>query len=290
MFKISRFVKNVAFIIAAAAASFSLSYLVLAAWTEPLSSPPLDNISTPVNVSSTSQTKAGPLKVTSLFDTDDPTNSYFVNPSGDLLGNAAILNGNVGIGTTNPGTPLHVYSDNPSGIKIERITAQNSSIQYTNPGGSMYAGLNPSANFGIGSNIDLSNPYLIVLKTGNVGIGISGPGEKLDVNGNVRANAFFYSSDERLKENITRIESPLQKILKLNGISFNWKNSGDKSVGLTAQNVETVFPELVKTDSAGMKSVEYGNLVAPLIEAVKEQQKMIENQQKQINELKALIK
>lgn len=129
------------------------------------------------------------------------------------------------------------------------------------------------------------------MNAGNVGIGTTAPGQKLDVNGTVQATAFLYSSDERLKDNIWAIDNPLEKILKLNGVSFNWKNSGDKGIGLVAQDMENVFPELVKTDSvSGMKSVEYGNLVAPLIEAIKEQQKMIENQQKEIEALKALIK
>lgn len=126
--------------------------------------------------------------------------------------------------------------------------------------------------------------------TGNVGIATMTPGEKLDVVGNVQATGFLYSSDERLKENTLRIGNPLDKILKLNGISFNWKDNGEKGIGFTAQNVETVFPELVKTNSStGMKSVEYGNLVAPLVEAIKEQQKMIEKQQKEIDDLKILL-
>ena len=132
---------------------------------------------------------------------------------------------------------------------------------------------------------------------GKVGIGLTAPSERLDVNGNVKAAAFLYSSDERLKNNIQGIGDPLGKIMKLNGVSYTWKDSGEKGIGLTAQNVEGVFPELVRTDSAsGMKSVEYGNLVAPLIEAVKEQQKMIneqkgliDNQQKEIEALKQMI-
>lgn len=95
------------------------------------------------------------------------------------------------------------------------------------------------------------------------------------VSGAVIANAFQYNSDRSLKKNITTIESPLTKILKLRGVTFNWKKDNSPSVGLIAQEVETVFPELV-TENQGIKSVQYGNLVAPLIEAVKDQQKQIE--------------
>lgn len=109
--------------------------------------------------------------------------------------------------------------------------------------------------------------------------------------GNATAAAFLYSSDKRLKKNIQTLDNSLEKVLKLNGVSFNWENSGEAGIGLIAQNVETVYPELVKTDGkSGMKSVEYGNLVAPLIEAIKEQQKMIESLQREINDLKLEIK
>ena len=90
------------------------------------------------------------------------------------------------------------------------------------------------------------------------------------------ADAFFYNSDRRLKKDIKPLSGSLSKILKLEGVSFVWKEGGDKNIGLIAQNVEMVYPELVITNpSTGLKSVEYGNLVAPLIEAIKEQQKEI---------------
>jgi hypothetical protein len=57
-------------------------------------------------------------------------------------------------------------------------------------------------------------------------------------------------------------------------VTFNWKNNNKPSVGLIAQEVEKVFPELV-SDSGGTKSLQYSALVAPLIEAVKEQQREI---------------
>ena len=120
--------------------------------------------------------------------------------------------------------------------------------------------------------------------TGSVGIGTIAPGAKLEVAGDVMATTFLYSSDERLKKNIIKIESPLEKIMKLDGVSFTWKENGEESIGIIAQNLEEVFPELVKTnEESGMKSVEYGNLVAPIIEAIKEQQKMIEEQKELIN-------
>ena len=63
--------------------------------------------------------------------------------------------------------------------------------------------------------------------------------------------------------------------MKLRGVTFDWQETGSSSVGLIAQEVEKVFPELVAGEE-GNKSVAYGNLVAPLIEAVKAQQVEIE--------------
>ena len=104
---------------------------------------------------------------------------------------------------------------------------------------------------------------------------------------NVTANGFVYNSDRRLKDDITPLEGSLDKILKLSGYSYNWKSTGKADIGVIAQEVETVYPELVHTDSEGMKSVEYANLIAPLIEAVKTQQSEIKALQDEVKALKA---
>ncbi|HVU06542.1 MAG TPA: tail fiber domain-containing protein [Candidatus Paceibacterota bacterium] len=94
-------------------------------------------------------------------------------------------------------------------------------------------------------------------------------------------------SDQRLKKNIVPIADPIEKIEKLNGVAFDWKDSGKHSVGVIAQDVEKVFPELVSTDDkTGYKAVQYQNLVAPLIEAVKAQQKEIEALKAEVEALK----
>jgi hypothetical protein len=103
-------------------------------------------------------------------------------------------------------------------------------------------------------------------------------GSGLKMYGNIFAPAFIYNSDERLKENITPLQNSLAKVRALEGYSFNWKEGGRADIGLVAQQVETVFPDIVHTDSkTNLKSVEYGNLVAPLIEAVKELAQMFES-------------
>lgn len=107
----------------------------------------------------------------------------------------------------------------------------------------------------------------------------------ITIPGNITANSFVYS-DRALKKNIATIESPLSKILKLRGVTFNWKKDNTPSVGLIAQEVEAVFPELIR-ETDGVKSVQYSSLVAPLIEAVKEQQQEIENLNNRIKVLES---
>jgi hypothetical protein len=82
------------------------------------------------------------------------------------------------------------------------------------------------------------------------------------------------TSDENLKENIRTIQNPIDKILQINGVEFDWKESKQSSLGVIAQEVEKVFPELIK-ESNSHKSVNYNGLIGVLIESMKEQQKQI---------------
>ena len=91
--------------------------------------------------------------------------------------------------------------------------------------------------------------------------------------GNVTAN-----SDIKLKDNIEPIANPLDKINQINGVTFDRIDIPElgRQMGVIAQDVEKVCPELVSTDDEGTKSVAYGNMVGLLIEAIKEQQALIE--------------
>jgi hypothetical protein len=86
-------------------------------------------------------------------------------------------------------------------------------------------------------------------------------------------------SDINSKENIETIANSLEKVLRMRGVSFVWKDNKNKSIGIIAQEIEKVVPEIVNTDSGGVKSVNYDSIIGLLIEAIKEQQC-------QINELK----
>ena len=103
--------------------------------------------------------------------------------------------------------------------------------------------------------------------------------------GNIQGLSVREASDQRMKKDIFPLTGALDKIQRLNGVTFTWKKSGTKDIGVIAQNVEKVLPEIVKTGPDGMKGVEYGHMAALFIEAIKEQQKEIKGLQKEIEEL-----
>jgi hypothetical protein len=96
-------------------------------------------------------------------------------------------------------------------------------------------------------------------------------------------------SDSRLKDNITPITTPVEKIKALSGVEFDW-NSGEQvgthDVGLIAQDVEAVLPEAVTTQEDGYKNLAYTKVIPLLVEAMKEQQTMIEALRAEIELLK----
>jgi hypothetical protein len=112
-------------------------------------------------------------------------------------------------------------------------------------------------------NLNRSNAFTIY-KDGNA-----------TLSGNLTQN-----SDRRLKTNIQALSSTLPNIMQLGGYTYNWKDttvrSKDLQIGLIAQEVQAVYPELVQTNEEGMLSVNYNGLVPVLLEAIKEQQAQIE--------------
>jgi len=92
--------------------------------------------------------------------------------------------------------------------------------------------------------------------------------------GSITSATYFYSSDAALKEDIQTIENPLEKVQQLRGVSYKWKDTGRKDIGLVADEVQEVLPELVV--EKGHKHIDYGHMIGLLVEAMKEQQKEIE--------------
>jgi len=102
----------------------------------------------------------------------------------------------------------------------------------------------------------------------------------------------FYSSDKRLKDNITPITDPLSKISQLGGYTFDWipkegiHSHEGRDVGVIAQEVEEVLPEVTTTRDNGYKAVKYEKIVPLLIECIKAQQSQIDELKVCLSKLK----
>jgi len=132
---------------------------------------------------------------------------------------------------------------------------------------------------------------------GNVGIGIAAPTQKLHVVGNIcYTGAIAACSDSRYKTNIKPISNSMEKLLQLQGVTYNWKikefpamEFTDRlQIGFLAQDLEKFFPEMVFTDDSGYKSIDYSRLAPVLVETIKQQQKQIDEITKMVSELKKM--
>jgi hypothetical protein len=202
--------------------------------------------------------------------------------------------GNVGIGTQSPAAKLHIAGTSGGGyITSNKLVLQRTDnalptgmIEFQGNGGAggnrwqITTDADVSADFGFAWN---GSKKLQLLNNGYVGINDNTPSYHLDVNGTIRATGDVISdSDRRLKSDIKPISNALKTVQALSGKAYIKDDKA--SIGLIAQEVEEVMPFMVHTanDEMGTKSVNYQNMVALLIEAVKEQQE-------QIDELKRML-
>ena len=209
------------------------------------------------------------------------------------------IGGNVGIGTSAPNSTLTVGNSIgtiPGEISINPAFTSNEGGQINirkSLNGStadwiidQYGTTSSDARLRIFNSIAETNG-ITIMENGNIGMGSLTPSVRLQVAGDIIANSIAGSSDARFKTNISPIENPLQKVLQLRGVNFDWKTtefptrsfSENRSVGFIAQEVEKVLPEVVQTEknTEGYKSVQYDKVVALLVEAIKEQQKQIDS-------------
>lgn len=141
------------------------------------------------------------------------------------------------------------------------------------------------------------NIFLHPNSSGNVCIGTTTVSQKLTVAGRIKSTGINETSDIRLKKNIRPINSALQNVLALRGVTYDWRSDefpdmglvGGMQYGLIAQELEKVIPELVATDEEGWKSIDYSHLVPVLIEAIKEQNEIIDTQSAKIEGLEGQI-
>jgi hypothetical protein len=232
----------------------------------------------------------------------------------------------VGIGTCSPAYKLHVDNDalntndpalyvyNPnnagSGV-IARFVGDSDGIDIKNIGVGDYVIYNNQQNNGIAlydgtGGVEIHYAGVARLEADSAG-GVKVTGEL-----SATADVVAYSSDERLKENIKPIENAVDKVKQMRGVTFDWNEKSEElgfeptsktnDVGVIAQEVEKVFPQLIAhapfdrdTDEEGnvisksgedYKTVNYSRLTAVLIEAIKEQQKQIDELKEEIKKLK----
>lgn len=219
--------------------------------------------------------------------------------------------GNVGLGTAQPDGKLHVLGDvliqSATGadavrapLRVVRQGAGRQLLAYfSNPqdgsaevdvqlaGGTMLPwGWSIKAASGmltIGS-VAVLPPALNVTSTGRLGISDTSPEYRLELpntansGGRGRANAWTTYSSRRWKTNVRPIENAMDKVMRLRGVSFDWKEGGAHDIGLIAEEVGPVVPEVVDYEANGddATALAYDRLVALLIEALKEQQARID--------------
>jgi hypothetical protein len=145
----------------------------------------------------------------------------------------------------------------------------------------------------------MAQSFDYIIRKGNVGIGTNEPRAKLTVAGDISGSGTlrmngdiiaYYSSDERLKDNLIPISSASYKITQIGGYEFDWnKESKDYSghdVGVIAQEIEKVLPEVVITRGDGYKAVKYEKIIPLLVQGLKEQQEEINQLKKDLDEFR----
>jgi hypothetical protein len=200
--------------------------------------------------------------------------------------------GRVGVGTASPVTKLETdVGQATDGITVR--AANGWITNFANLHAGNYNPLSQEGDKGIfwgGQNLDQAGSFVIapwsssvaglrITQTGNVGIGTASPGAMLEVAGPIRADDVFLTSDARVKTNIEPFTGALDGIRAMRAVRYtrlapevsSKSPSPSVQIGLIAQEVELIFPQLVDTrHNAGYKAVNYAGLVAILIEACKE--------------------
>ena len=214
----------------------------------------------------------------------------------DVAGNANVtgdsyVSGMVGIGTTTPAGGLQVLTGNAGvaggGVSGVVMSGAPGNVPYMElRGGSAGSATTPYIDFAETNNVDYS--IRLSSQNGTLNVDGSNPATTFRVNGNatvtgqLTANSFS-PSDARLKENIRSLGGALASVLALRGVRYTYRHNlpgktlpAGEQMGLIAQEIEKIYPELVATGADGYKAVNYAQLAPVLIEAIKEQQTQIE--------------
>ena len=147
-----------------------------------------------------------------------------------------------------------------------------------------------------GSNITLSGS--LISATGRIGVGIQLESGAIthgitlpntdNVYGKIKANAYTTYSSQRYKNNIEPIQGAMDKVRNLSGVTYNWNTSNSSDIGFIAEDVGKIMPEIVEWESDGVnaQSMDYTRIIPVVVEAIKDQQKQIDQLQKEIDKIK----
>jgi len=187
--------------------------------------------------------------------------------------------GNVGIGVTVPLVKLHVNQGNVSGTVIKASGIQAQIEIQTSTAGNAHLYMRPNttgdnaAIFKMTAGTNYNWRWQDDATTPVVFMQLSQSNSSLSVKGDIIA--YGAPSDKRYKENIKPIESALDKAVKLQGVTFDWKETDSildikEDIGFIAQDVQKVVPELVRENEDGKLSLRYQGVTPILLEAIKE--------------------
>jgi len=224
----------------------------------------------------------------SIFDTGSPNTSRF------YIG----TDGKVGIGTISPSTTLTVVGDVTATTFIGALTGSASGNIVKGCSGPLIIGSGTGNGAGdmtlIANGTSYGTTWPISI-SGDVNNGTITPAKlsaghpTWDGGGNLSATGdiiAYSSSDKKFKDNIVNITNPLEKLLQINGVTFDWNDKQSThighDIGVIAQEVEAVLPEIVTTREDGSKAVKYDKIVALLIECIKELKCEIEELKTQV--------
>ncbi len=198
----------------------------------------------------------------------------YANNAGNVSSISGALNGN------HTWTNINYFLTNNGGYLGSTNTAKLQAFSYDN--NSAFMSFHKSSHYAVNFGLDADN----VMRIG--GWSASANRWQLDMSGNMTvAGDVTAYSDARVKENVETIVQALDKVLQLRGVSYNRTDSDDKKtkIGVIAQETLVVVPEVVNQDNTGMYNVSYGNLAGLFIEAIKEQQKQIEDLKSKLDAL-----
>ena len=184
------------------------------------------------------------------------------------------------------GQTLTLYYPSSSQVPVNSGSVEVSLIK-----GLQNAGVNKRLTVFSGSSAVSSSQGLILDTNNNLGIGVNESSDlplsyKLMVSGSIKASGtVVQGSDSRLKEDIYPIDNALSRIENIDGVYFTYKDSGEKSIGVIAQDIQKILPEVVSEDNKGYLGVNYSGIVPVLIEAVREQNSIIKDLEDRISDL-----